>query len=249
MRTCLALSVVLSLLLLGGGGALAADKDVSAIIDKAIKAHGGAEKLDPERAVRVKFKGTMGLGGVAISFTGDNTTEGDKSRSVIQLSVGGQEVSTTQVFNGTKGWQELGGETKEAEGAQLEEMKESAYRNKVESLVFLSDKSLELSPGGEAKVNDRPAVGIKVVSKGHKYVKLFFDKESGLLVKTEYPGTDPMTMQEVLVEHIYQEYQDVEGLKVSKKQLTNHDGNKFIEAELVEVTFPKKLAKDEFEEP
>ena len=58
-----------------------------------------------------------------------------------------------------------------------------------------------------------------------------------------------MTMQEVVQEHIYQDYQDVDGLKVAKKILTNHDGKKFLEAEITEVTFPKKLDKKEFEEP
>jgi hypothetical protein len=249
MRTCLALSFVLSLLLFGGGGARAADKDLLAIIDKAIKAHGGAEKLDPERAARTKVKGTMDFGGVGISFTAEGTTQADKSKEVIQLSVNGQEVTIINVFNGVKGWVKADGATKELEGAQLEDRKETAYWNKLESLVFLSDKSLELSPAGETKVNDRPAVGIKVVSKGHKYVKLFFDKESGLLVKSEHPGTDPTTMQEAVVEQIWQDHQDVDGLKVAKKSLVNLDGKKFIEVEFTEVTFPKKLAKDEFDEP
>jgi hypothetical protein len=248
MRTFLALACVLSLLLLGHGSAGAADSDVAAILDKAIKAYGGAEKLDPERAVRIKFKGTMDLGG-GINFIGENTTQADKSRHVIQLSVGGQEVTVTQVFNGAKGWVKAGGETKEAEGEQLDQMKENAYRTRVGSIVFLRGKSLELSPLGEAKVNDRPAVGIKVASKGHRDVKLFFDKESGLLVKFQYPGIDPMTMQEIVVEEIYQEHQDVDGTKAAKKTLVNHDGKKFMEVEFTEVTFPKQLAKDEFAEP
>jgi hypothetical protein len=249
MRRSLALALVLGLLLLCGSSASAADKDISAIIDKAIKAHGGAEKLDPARAVRVKAKGTMDLGGTEVRFTIEGTQQAGKTRDVIQLSVGGQEVSMIQVFNGSKGWQKLGGETKEAEGDQLDLMKESAYRFKLEGLLFLRDKSLALSPAGEAKVNGRPAVGIKVVSKGHKDVKLFFDKESGLLIKSEYTGTDPMTMQNVAAEQIWHDYQDVDGQKVANKAVLYHDGKKFVETEILEVTFPKTLDKKEFEEP
>jgi hypothetical protein len=248
MRTFLALACVLSLLLLGRGGAGAADSDVVAIVDKAIKAHGGAEKLDPERAIHIKSKGTFDIGGGA-DFTSESTTQGGKFRTVLQASLGGQEVTVTAVFDGVKAWQKVNGETKEQEGDLLNETRESAYALRLRRLAQLRDKSLELSPLGEAKVNDRPAVGIKVASKGHRDVKLFFDKKSGLLIKTERRMLDAMTQQEILEEWIVQEHQEADGLKVPKKILLNHDGKKFLEMENVEVTFPKSLAKDEFAEP
>jgi hypothetical protein len=248
MRSSLALALVLGLLLLGGGAAGAADSDVSAILDKAIKASGGAEKLDLERAVRNKSTGTLNVNG-GTDFTGEHTRQGSKIRGVIQLLVMDQKVTITMVFNGEKGWRNFNGQTMELEGAELVEFKETAYATRLRQLVLLRDKAFGLSPLGEAKVNDRPAVGIKVVSKGHKAVKLFFDKESGLLVKSERQGIDPMTQQEFLEESIVQEFQDVDGMKLPKKVLFNRDGKKFMEQEITEVTFPKKLAKDEFDEP
>jgi hypothetical protein len=248
MRSSLALALVLGLLLLGSGGAGAADSDVSAILDKAIKAHGGAEKLGQERAVRVKSKGTVAIGDGA-DFTAETTTQAGKFRQVIQLSVAGQEVTMTVVFDGMKGWQNANGATKEIEGDLLDDIKEGAYANRLRRMAFLKDKSLQLSPLGETKVNDRPAVGIKVVSKGHPDVKLFFDKESGLLVKTERQVLDGMTQQKVLEEWIVQAHQEADGMKLPKKVLINHDGKKFIEQEVTEITFPKQLAKDEFAEP
>jgi hypothetical protein len=248
MRTSLALALLLSLLLLRSGSVGAADGDVAAILDKAIKAHGGAEKLALERAIHIKSKGTFDIGG-GTDFTAESTTQGGKFRTVVQLSVGGQEVTATVVFDGVKAWEKANGETKEQEGDLLDETRESAYAMRLRRLAQLRDRSLELSPLGEAKVNDRPAVGIKVASKGHRDVKLFFDKESGLLIKTERRMLDAMTQQEILEEWIVQEHQEADGLKVPKKILLNHDGKKFMEMENVEVTFPKSLAKDEFAEP
>ena len=46
----------------------------------------------------------------------------------------------------------------------------------------LTDKTYPLTGAGEAKVNDRPAVGVKVTARGHRDVTLYFDKESGLLL-------------------------------------------------------------------
>jgi hypothetical protein len=68
-------------------------------------------------------------------------------------------------------------------------------------------------------------------------------------MQARHAGTDPVTMQNVAAEHIWQDYQDVDGQKVAKKALVNHDGKKFLETEILEVAFPKTLEKKEFEEP
>jgi hypothetical protein len=249
MRTFLALALLLSLVLLGRGSAGAADSDVAAIVDKALKAHGGAEKLALEPAMRTKGRGTINVGG-GTDFTVESTVQSGKLRGVIQMSIAGQEVTLITVFDGMKAWQKVNGETKEQTGEiLLYEARESAYVTRLRRLAFLKDKSLELSPLGEAKVNDRPAVGIKVVSKGHRDVNLYFDKESGLLAKTTRRMLDATTQQEISEEWIVQERQEVDGVKVPRKILLNHDGKKFMEAEIVEVKFLEKVAPDEFAEP
>src|SRR5207253_1605637 len=98
---------------------------------------------------------------------------------------------------------------------------------------FLKDKSVELSPLGEVKVNDRPAVGVRIASKGHRDLNLYFDKETGLMAKIERQALDTQTMQMVTEERIIQEYQVVDGMKVAKKVLVNRDGKKFTEAEVL----------------
>jgi hypothetical protein len=246
MRSSVALALVLSLLPLGGAGA--ADSDVSAIIDKAIKAHGGAEKLALEPPIHTKGRGTINVGG-GTDFTVESTMQSGKIRGVVQMSIAGQEVTLITVFDGVKAWQKVNGETKEQAGDLLDDARENAYVARLRRLAFLKDKSLELSPLGEAKVNDRPAVGIKVVSKGHRDVNLYFDKESGLLAKTTRRMLDATTQQEISEEWIVQERQEVDGMKVPRKILLNHDGKKFMEAEIVEVKFLEKVAPDEFAEP
>ena len=55
---------------------------------------------------------------------------------------------------------------------------------------LLEDKTFELSPMGETKIEDRPARGVRVVMKGQPDVSLFFAKDSGLLVKVDRRGQD-----------------------------------------------------------
>jgi hypothetical protein len=116
-------------------------------------------------------------------------------------------------------------------------------------MAMLKDKKAEFSPLGEAKVNDKPAVGVKVSAKGHKDVNLFFDKETGLLAKVERRTLDAMSGEDVAEERIITEYQDIDGLKVAKKIIINREGKKFMEVELVEHKPQEKLDASEFGKP
>src|SRR5262249_43300801 len=152
-------------------------------------------------------------------------------------------------YDGTKGWVKANDQLMELNDKLLDEMKEAVYLNQLGRLVFLKDKSVELSPLGEVKVNDRPAVGVRIVSKGHRDLNLYFDKETGLMAKMERQAFDTMTQQMVQEERIMQEYQVVDGMKVAKKVRVNRDGKKFMEAEVLEVKFSDKLDDSEFAKP
>ena len=92
-------------------------------------------------------------------------------------------------------------------------------------------------------------MGIKVSTNGHKDINLYFDKETGLMVKMEHRTLDLQTQQEVAEERILLEYQDVGGLKTAKKVLINHDGKKYLEAEVTEVKLEDKIDDSEFGKP
>jgi len=72
----------------------------------------------------------------------------------------------------------------------------------------------QLSALGEIKVEGKPAVGVRVASKGHKDVNLYFDKQNGLLVKIEHRTVDFQSGQEVNEERVLTEYKDVDGRKL-----------------------------------
>jgi hypothetical protein len=132
----------------------------------------------------------------------------------------------------------------------LEELKEASYAIKAARLVpLLTDPMYTLSALGEVKVNDKPAVGVKVSSKGHRDISLYFDKDTGLLAKTESRKLDGQTMQEVDEERIVTEYQDVDGQKAAKKLVVNHDGKKFMELEVSDIKFLDKVDDSEFQKP
>jgi hypothetical protein len=238
-----------SCVLLACGGPATAQDDAQKLIDKAIKAHGGLEKLSKVTAVLLKTKGTLELMG-GVGFTQEiSIRHPDRFKEVMHLEVGGQAVTITTAYDGAKGWVSVNGESKEVEGKFLEELKEGAHLARVMRLVFLKDRSVELSPLGELKVNDRPAVGVKVVCKGHRDVDVFFDRETGLVAKLVRRGVDLMSDQEITEERIIMEYQEVEGQKTPKKAVVTRDGKKLLEAEVVEVKYPAAIDDSEFVKP
>src|SRR5262245_33783913 len=116
MRSLLIPSLVVILPLLLTGGAPAQD-ETKAIIDKAIKAHGGAEKLAKEGAAQGRTKGTLEIAGMSLSFTEQTSTQSNRLKSVLELEVAGQNIKVTTVFNGEKAWiNDPTGKTTELDG-------------------------------------------------------------------------------------------------------------------------------------
>ncbi|HEV3443675.1 MAG TPA: hypothetical protein VG099_03475 [Gemmataceae bacterium] len=246
----LAMGCLTIALVLGTSSISRAQDEPKAILEKAIKAHGGAEKLNRLKAVQAKSKGNIQLFG-GLDFTQEMTTSFDgKFKEVMNLEANGQKINVVTLYNGQKGALTLNGKEQELPEKVLEELKEASYAIKAARLVpLLSDPMYTLSALGEVKVNDKPAVGVKVSSKGHRDISLYFDKDTGLLAKTESRKLDGQTMQEVDEERIVTEYQDVDGQKAAKKLVVNHDGKKFMELEVSDIKFLDKVDDSEFQKP
>jgi hypothetical protein len=248
MRTCLSGALAIGLLLAGSPWARAQD-DAKAIMDKAVKAHGGAEVLGKNKAQQAKSKGRLELFG-GLDFTQESTFQfPTKFKESMHLSVMGNMVDVITVFNGKEGWISAMGQTMPLEGDQMEAVKEAMDTLTLMRLAFLGGKDFDLASLGESKVNDRPANGVKVSRKGKKDVNLYFDKETGLLAKVEHRVKDPMAGQEVNEERFITEYQDLDGMKVAKKASIHRDGKKFMDVEVLEVKFLDKVEDGAFEKP
>ena len=123
------------------------------------------------------------------------------------------------------------------------------HAENVQTLVpLLRDKAYRLHALGEMKVGGRPAVGVRVESRGHKDVNLYFDKKTGLLAKVERRALDDAG-KEVTEESFCSGYKDVGGVKLPMKVVVQHDGKKFLEMEFSEYRFLDKLDDSEFARP
>jgi hypothetical protein len=225
--------------------------DTKAIIEKAIAAQGGARNLEKMKAVRMQAKGTAYVMDMDFPFTIDASQQmPDKSRTVLKLTIMGNDVQIVEVLNGDKAWSQVAGTTKEAEAEDLAQMKFSQYTSRVQMLTpLLEDKQFTLTGLGESNINGKPAVGVKVAYPGQPDVKLYFDKDSSLLIKVTRPGREPINKGKVTQDEYYSAYKEFDGVKQPTKLLVNQDNKKFMEAEVTQLTFPGKFEDKVFTKP
>lgn len=165
------------------------------------------------------------------------------------LNLGGNEVAITQVFDGTKGWLSFAGNTQELDKEMMAEAREQMHAGQVADLRGLDDKGVKLSPLGESKLDGKTAVGVRVSAEGYRDISLFFDRDTGLLLKSEKRAKDPMSGEEFTEEKRYADYKKVNGLMVPHKQSTKRDGKPHADIELTEVTVAEKLPDNTFAKP
>ncbi len=232
--------------LLAGNVVRADDADAKAVVEKAIKAHGGTEVLNKFPAVSLKTRGKFYGMGVAADYTAEAHYQVPE-RQRVEVQSG--DFKFIQVINGDKGWVVVGGETRALNKEQLDVAREELYAAFVSRLAPLTGAGFKLSFLGNVKVGDREAVGVRVEHKGHGDVSLFFDKDSGLLLKTERRGKDLMGGGEYTGEALYGDYKKVDGMQVAYKVTIKRDGKLYVESETTEVKPAEKLDDSVFAKP
>jgi hypothetical protein len=223
--------------------------DAKKIIDKAIKAVGDEAKIRQMKGSTWKAKGTFHGMGNAIPYTGDYAVVfPDKFRMNMDFDANGQKFQFSLVYNSGKGWIRLMDNTIEMDADRLASQKETMYAGTVAKLIGLNDKAYTLTPLGETKVDKTPAVGVRVSRKDHKDVNLYFDKEKGFLIKSEFRIKDDQG-QEVNQETFYSDYKETDGLKAPSKLTIKRDGTLYVEGESFDFKYSESLDDKLFKEP
>jgi hypothetical protein len=226
--------------------ARADDKDAKAVLDKAINALGGAEKLGKVKAFSWKGKGTITLNGNENDFTSQVTIKGlDQYRR----EFGNDQFNAVVVVDGAKGWRKFGDNSNELEGDALANEKRAVYLNVIPiTLVPLNGNGFKFEDAEEEKVADKPAKVLKVTGPDGKDFKLYLDKESGLPVKLV---AKVLSFQgdEYTSETTYADYKDFGGIKKATKFEIKRDGEPFQTWEVTEFKVLDKVDADTFTEP
>jgi hypothetical protein len=221
------------------------------MIERAIFAQGGEAKLATNPVITVKVTGKFhGFGEYPpFSFTEESVSQGpNRHRDFVDGNLRSHQFRRGTVLNGNKGWVKGNDETKELNGEQLAELQEEAYADWVATLVPLKDKVFTLASVGAVSIDRRPALGVSVSSKGHRDVKLFFDKETSLLVMIEW-RQKMFDGQAYSFETFLSDYKSVEGIKQAMKVSVKRDGKPHEDYKVIQYTLSDKADLGTFAKP
>src|SRR5262245_1285202 len=239
-----------ALLVLAGFGRSGEDKDLRAIIDKALQAHGGEANLARLPAQTLKGAGKFYGLGEAVDYTLEIASQEKQFRFSLDMTVMNFDLKVIAVVNGDKGWEKVNDDVKEMPADELAEHKDNMHSHAVIRLLPLKDKAYKLSALGDVKVGDQPAVGVRVSRNGRRDVNLYFDKAKGHLVKSEYLIKDIKGGgKEMTQTNLYYDYQEFQGTRHPTRLVIERDGKKFTDTQLTEIQLLEKLDDSTFDRP
>lgn len=214
--------------------------DARVFIEKAIQASGGEANLAKLKSMTWKEKGTYYGMGDGLPYTGVLAIQyPDKFRMEI-------ENVFLLVINGDKGWQKAKGETKAMDKEQIAEQQTNQRAGWVASLIAIKDKAYTVKMLPATK--DQNVV--EVTRADYPTVKLYFDKKTNLLVKSEFKTkASDLKFKEVTMEMSYSDYRDVDGAKVAHHVVLKRDGKLFVEADMLDLKAGAKINPKTFEMP
>jgi hypothetical protein len=218
--------------------ALSADgqEQVRAIIARAIEAHGGAERLGNLPAQTWEESGTYFGTGQSTPYRASIAAHYPRR---VKIAV---ENLYTAAIDGDHAWMTVQGQTRDMRKELLDGRREEQYADWLTTLLPMRDKKFRLVLHDDAIVETRPAAGVRVSWKDNRGMTLYFDKASGLLVKTEQRvHSQEQQGQEVTQEITFLEFEEVQGVKFASKTVTRRNGKQFLETTRTEMKRLEKL--------
>jgi hypothetical protein len=223
-------------------GAVRAQTEAERLVDRAILAHGGAANLKRLPARQSKTRGRL-IRETPIPFTQEIVAHPPlRIKEITQFQAGDAPAMIVTILDHGTGRMEINGQRRALNESMVNELKESAYVAQLARLVDLNYKDYQLTPLGESSVNGRLVRGLRVTSRGHRDVTLYFDQEFGLLAKVERTVLDVVTQREVFEESVYSDWRSVDGLVTPLRVTVLRDGYKYSEVEVTEIHFLEKVS-------
>jgi hypothetical protein len=112
---------------------------------------------------------------------------------------------------------------------------------------LLKGDGVKLATAPEEKVDDKPAVGLKVTLPSGKDFTIYFDKESGLPVK--YAATIGFMNDDAKQETFLSKYKKVDGVQKATHVEVKRGGDKFLAYDVFEFKTLKEVDPKTFAEP
>ncbi len=221
------------------------------VLNKAIEAHGGKEKLAKHTARKLKCQGTLaGPDGGQFQFSSTYYFDTpNRFRADYQLTVGEATVPIIQIVDGDKGWMKIGDEVAALTKAQMESFKANLRADAALRLVPLLDKTVNLSLVGEIEDDGNKLTGITATGKDGLDVSIYVDSKTHLIVKQEYPAKDFFTGKQALYELRASKHKATNGVMLPTRLVYSADEKTLTSADVESTEFVDKFDASLFAKP
>ena len=217
------------------------------VLDRAIKAVGGEQMLRKLANSQYRSEVTAFVAGQAQPGGQEKTLI--KLPDCIKVEITDRKQAGTFALHGSEGWVQMDGQTEKMRPHAVESMQEDLHCIKLQYLVGAKDPRYQLKMLPPKRVEGVLSDGILVSGEGVPDVSLYFDKRSGLLVKSEMRLRDPMLGHIVFREVFLKDYEDVQGLKYPMHIVIYNDYSRYREVKMKDVKFLENIRDSEFQSP
>jgi outer membrane lipoprotein-sorting protein len=231
---------------------LRADDAAKALLDKAIKAQGGAEAAAKLTDIGLKAKGQVMEGNMTVEMSFDMSISAfDRVRMGLSINEGGRTHRGMMVLNGDKAhFKDADTNREENPPPEVVPTIQSvvlAVRAPGTPAALLAAKNLTLTHGGEAKVDDTAAEVLRISRKDRPDVTLYFDKKTHLPLKAETSFKEGAN--DVALVFTYSDFKEFGGVKHFTKVKMTASDKITMDLELTELKLGVKFEANTFEKP
>jgi len=231
--------------------ASSAAADPAALVDKAVRALGGAERMAQVKAATWKEKGTLAYQGNDIPFDAEVLVQGtDHMRREWEVGFGGMKVRGVAVVTGEGAWSKTMENAEELAGEKLADERRKVYLAVIPFTVLpLKGEGYKLAAIADEQVGERPAAGLKVTPPDGKEFRLYFDKEPGLPVRVVAKVLNQAGAGECTEETTYSDYKAFDGVQKASKISVKRDGARLSDVQISEFKVLDRVDAKAFAKP
>jgi zinc protease len=214
----------------------------ASLIDRAIAAKGGLERLRGVRTVHAVAEMEVGDPGAEPMTVTTRIAYPDRFRIDVASSKG----VMTQVFADGKAWMRLSSQERTYDMLG-EELRAAADRDVLKLLLGIKDGTIPVRPASIAALDGRGVDALEC-RVGSGTVRLLLDRVSGLVLAEQYEAQQTGA-ERVETEERYSDYRPVDGIQVPFATEVRRNGVVLVRRRVREIAFNRALPADTFSRP
>ncbi len=214
------------------------------IVAAAVEAHGGIEKLQSVKNLVLAGRSTANSPEGPIDIEGTTYyVYPDKFRQDIKIPI--REVS--YVFDGSSAFAVTPAGLQPLPPDAINTIKDTIFRQIIWLLTNLTQNDISIQYAGTEDVLGKPANVLLVKQPSGEMLKLFISEETSYIVKMGYRETEQGVIRNL--ETFFDDYRDVDGIKIAYHILQNVEGKLFAESRVNRVKLNEEIDESLFQAP